>query len=35
MEVLGLLCFIFAIAALAKVKQLENKLQKSGLLKEP
>lgn len=35
MEALGLLGFIFAITALAKVMLLENKLNAAGLLKEP
>lgn len=32
METLGLLGFIFSIAALAKVRRLENQLKEAGLL---
>lgn len=34
MEVLGLLGFIFAIAALAKVRRLEARLKAAGVLEE-
>lgn len=34
MEVLGLLGFIFALGALAKVRRLESQLKEAGVLKE-
>ena len=34
MGALGVLGFIFALAALAKVRQLETRLKEAGVLKE-